>query len=80
MMNRKNFYILLGVFFITSGILIGLWLCFYVLYGGGLAQIKNGIEQSDIAIGACKMKLCWVGLLIPSLIGYFIGCWFLAKE
>lgn len=83
---KEKICALLGWLTIVSGILSGLWICFYNMFYSGIIQIITGIQDGGdtmafvIATGICKILFCELGLIIPMLLGFIIGCFFLDKS
>ena len=77
---KEKICALLGWLAIVGGILGGLWICFYNMFYGGIIQIIAGIQNGGdamafaIAAGICKILFCELGLVVPMLLGFIIGC------
>ena len=83
---KEKICALLGWLAIVGGILSGLWICCYTMFYGGIVQIITGIQYGGdtmafaIAAGICKILFCELGLVIPMILGFAIGCFFLDKS
>lgn len=82
---KEKICILLGWLAIVGSILGGLWICCYTMFYGGIVQIITGIQCGEstmafaITTSICKILFCELGLVIPMLLGFAIGCFFLEQ-
>ena len=75
---QEWFKIVIGLILVVASIVLGIWLCLWVmLYGGIMQAIENwGVDNSAVVWGIIKAIFFEAGM-IPAYFGVLLGMFFL---